>query len=179
MNYLDKQIDNDLEREEHEQRRADCLRGVHKGGGQVNAVKVLVRRGELLAQLDGVGKVEAAESADEHIADEPGDVLELLRQALHKNVKAEVLLMTDDDGEIEHQHPDEQVAAELLAPPDGRVEHVSGDNGDEGDAGKAYDKRAADVLEDLLKDIKDFTNCFQVYYLHLRLFVYVQSDFDI
>ena len=91
----------------------------------MDSVKVLVRRGELLAQLDGVGEVEAAESADEHIADEPGDVLELLRQALHKNVKAEVLLMTDDDGEIEHQHPDEQVAAELLAPPDGRVEHVS------------------------------------------------------
>lgn len=50
---------------------------------------------------------------------------------------------------------------------------------DEGDAGKAYDKRAADVLEDLLKGIKDFTNCFQVYYLHLRLFVYVQSNFNI
>ena len=179
MNYLDKQIDNDFEREEHEQRRADRLRGVHEGGGQVDSVKVLVRRVELLAQLDGVGEVEAAESADEHIADEPGDVLELLRQALHKNVKAEVLLMTDDDGEIEHQHPDEQVAAELLAPPDGRVEHISCDNGDEGDAGKAYDKRAADVLEDLLKDIKDFTNCFQDHYLHLRLFVYVQSNFDI
>ena len=75
MNYLDKQIDNDFEREEHEQRRADRLRGVHEGGGQVDSVKVLVRRVELLAQLDGVGEVEAAESADEHIADEPGDVL--------------------------------------------------------------------------------------------------------
>ena len=115
MNYLDKQIDNDLEREEHEQRRADRLGGVHKGGGQVDAVKVLVRRIELLAQLDGIGKVEAAESADEHVADEPGDVLELLRQALHKNVKAEVLLMTDDDGEIEHQHPDIRMLIQLQA----------------------------------------------------------------
>ena len=179
MNYLYKQIDNDLKREEHEQHRADCLRGVHESGGQVDTVKILVRCRELLAQLDGVDKIETAESTNQHIADEPRDILELLRQTLHKNIKAEVLLMTDDDGKIEHQHPDEQVAAELLAPPNGRVEHVSGDNGNECYAGKAYDKRAADVLDDLLKDIKDFTNCFQDYYLHLRLFVYVQSNFDI
>lgn len=179
MNYLDKQIDNDFEREEHEQSGADRLRGVHEGGGQANTVKVLVRSRKLLAQLDGVGKIEDAESADEHVTDEPGDVLELLRQALHKDVKTEVLLMTDDDGEIEHQHPDEQVATELLAPPDRRAKHVSCDDGDERDAGKADHKRAADVLEELLKNIKNSTNCFQDNYLHFRLFVYVLSNFDI
>ena len=153
-------VDDQFQAEHSQQRTADSLGRVHHRRGDADAFHDL--GGELLAQLQGVNTVAGTEDANQSFTNEPGDLLHDLGQLAHYQIEAQVLVVADDDGCVQHQHPDEQIPAELLTPPDGRVQNIPGNDTDQRHDGEACGENAADHLDALFQNIKCFANGFQI-----------------